>query len=89
MVKNNLKHGEVVMDLQDFTAKFADLFDETDSNEITASTNFRDLGEWSSLIGLSTIVMIEDEYGITVKGDDIRNSKTVEDLFNAVKRYKS
>ena len=77
------------MDLQDFTTKFADLFDETPASEITSSTNFRSLGEWSSLIGLSTIVMIEDEYDVTVKGDDIRNSKTVEDLFNAVQRYKS
>jgi len=77
------------MEIQDFIAKFADLFDSTGADEITATTNFRELDEWSSLIALSAIVMIEDEYDVTIKGDDIRNSKTVEDLFNAVKGYKS
>ena len=77
------------MDLQDFIAKFADLFDAIDASEISAATEFRSLDGWSSLIALSTIVMIEDEYDVTIKGDDVRNSKTVEDLFNAVKGYKS
>ncbi len=29
--------------------------------------------------------MIDEEYDITIKGDDIRNSDTIEDLFNIVK----
>ena len=46
---------------------------------------FKDLDEWSSLIALSVIAMVDEEYNITIKGDDIRNSDTIEDLFNAVK----
>lgn len=73
------------MDIKDFIANFADQFDDTDANEITATTVFKDLDEWSSLIALSVIAMVDEEYDITIKGDDIRNSNTVEDLFNAVK----
>jgi acyl carrier protein len=29
--------------------------------------------------------MVDEEYDVTLKGDDIRNSSTVEDLFNVVK----
>ncbi|MCL1945949.1 MAG: acyl carrier protein [Chitinivibrionia bacterium] len=76
------------MDLQDFLAKFADLFNEKDAASIKADTKFKELDEWSSLIALSVIAMIEDEYSIAVKGNDIRNSDTVENLFNAVKGYK-
>ena len=36
-------------------------------------------------IALSVIAMVDEEYDVTIKGDDIRNSNTVEDLFNAVK----
>lgn len=73
------------MDIKDFIANFADQFDDTDANEITATTVFKDLDEWSSLIALSVIAMVDEEYDVTLKGDDIRNSATVEDLFNIVK----
>ncbi len=73
------------MELKDFITNFADQFDDTDASEITASTEFKNLDEWSSLIALSVIAMVDEEYDVTIKGDDIRNSATVEDLFNAVK----
>ena len=73
------------MELKDFIANFAEQFDDTDASEITAATEFKNLEEWSSLIALSVIAMVDEEYDVTIKGDDIRSSKTIEDLFNAVK----
>ena len=73
------------MELKDFIENFADQFDDTDISELKAETEFKELDEWSSLIALSVIAMVDEEYDVTIKGDDIRNSKTVEDLFNAVK----
>ena len=73
------------MELNDFVVKFAEQFDDTDPAEIKADTLFHDLDEWSSLIALSVIAMIDDEYDVAVKGDDIKNANTVEDLFNTVK----
>jgi acyl carrier protein len=73
------------MELKDFIANFADQFDDTDASEITAATEFKNLDEWSSLIALSVIAMVDEEYDVTIKGDDIRNSNTIEDLFNIVK----
>ena len=52
--------------------------------EFTASTVFKDLDEWSSLIALSIIAMVDEEYDVALKGDDIRNATTIEDLFNVV-----
>ena len=72
------------MELKDFIENFANQFDDTDPSEIKADTVFKELDEWSSLIALSVIAMVDEEYDITIKGDDIRNSNTVEDLFNAV-----
>ena len=73
------------MELKDFLENFAAQFDDTDHSEIQAGTVFKELEEWSSLIALSVIAMVDEEYDVTIKGDDIRNSVTVEDLFNAVK----
>lgn len=73
------------MELKDFIDSFAEQFDDTDPSEIKAETVFKDLDEWSSLVALSVIAMVDEEYDVTIKGDEIRNSNTVEDLFNAVK----
>lgn len=73
------------MDLKDFIENFANQFDDTDASEFKSETVFKELDEWSSLIALSVIAMVDEEYDVTIKGDDIRNSNTIEDLFNAVK----
>ena len=73
------------MELNSFIEHFAEQFDETDASEFKAETVFKDLNEWSSLIALSIIAMVDEEYDVTLKGDDIRNSSTIEDLFNIAK----
>ena len=72
------------MELQDFVQNFADQFDETDAAVFTPDTKFRDLDEWSSLIGLSIILMVDEEYGITLEAADMKKAETIEDLFNIV-----
>ena len=57
--------------LDEFVQLFAEQFDETDANEIEASTKFHDLDEWSSLIGLSVIAMVDEEFEVALKGDDV------------------
>lgn len=73
------------MELNEFVEKFAEQFEDTAPEEIQASTEFKALDEWSSLLALSIIAMVDEEYDVTLRGDDIRNSATIEDLFNTVK----
>jgi len=73
------------MEIKEFIEKFAAQFDDTDASVFTPATKFKELDEWSSLIALSLIAMADEEYDVTLKGDDIRNATTVEDLFNTVK----
>lgn len=70
--------------LDDFVALFAEQFDETDPSTINAETVFHGIKEWSSLTGLSVIAMVDDEFDVALKGDDIKTSVTVEDLYNKV-----
>ncbi len=72
------------MEIKDFVENFAAQFDETDASVFTAETRFRDIDEWSSLIGLSIIAMVDEEYDVTLKGDDIKGANTIQDLFNTV-----
>ena len=72
------------MDIKEFIQNFADQFDETDASVFNENTLFHDLDEWSSLIGLSLIAMIDDEYGVVIKGDELRSAKTIVDVYNIV-----
>ena len=73
------------MELKEFIVHFAEQFDDTEASEFQAETKFKELDEWSSLLALSIIAMVDEEYDIRIKGDDIRLSATIEDLFNLVK----
>ena len=71
--------------LEEFVELFAEQFDETDASEITADKNFRELVEWSSLIGLSIIAMVDEEVGVTLRGEDMRKANTPAELYEIVK----
>lgn len=76
------------MDINIFVENFAGQLDDTPADQIKPETNFRNLDEWSSLIALSIIAMVDEEYGVTLKGDDIKSATTIQDLFNAVSAKK-
>lgn len=71
--------------MEEFVKKFAELFDDTDKSVFTSQTKFKELDEWSSLTALALISMIDEEYDVTIKGDDIRDSASIEDLYNIIK----
>lgn len=72
------------MSLETFIVKFSELFDDTDPCEISANTKFHELDEWSSLIALSVIAMVDEEFDVSIKGDDVINAITVEDLYQNI-----
>ena len=54
------------MEIKDFIENFAEQFDDTTVEMLGAGTKFRELDEWSSLIALSVIAMVDEVYGITI-----------------------
>lgn len=73
------------MEIKDFIMHFAEQFDDTDVNEFKPETVFHDLDEYTSLIALSIILMIDEEYGVNIVAEEMSAAVTIEDLFNTVK----
>ncbi len=73
------------MDIDEFVRNFGEQLDETDVSTLSSNTEFKNLDEWSSLVALSIIAMVDEEYDVTIRGEDIRNSNTIEDLYNIIK----
>lgn len=74
------------MEIKEFIENFADQFDETDINVLTPDTVFHELGEYSSLIALSIIAMIDEEYNVTLNGNEMGAAVTIRDLFNTIQK---
>ena len=72
------------MEIKDFIKNLAEQYEDVELSEFTPETKFKEFAEWSSLTSLSIIAMIDDEYGVVVKGDEIRQATTVQDLFDIV-----
>ena len=73
------------MKLDIFIENFKSQLDEPENLNLSQETIFRDLDEWDSIVAISVIAMVDSEYGIKLTGEDIRNSKTVNDLFLILK----
>lgn len=72
------------MELKEFIENFKELFEYEDVSNINGETFFKELEEWNSLSSLSLIAMVDEEYDVMLKGDDIRNADTIEDLFMTI-----
>lgn len=73
------------MELNEFIEKFAEAVEIENVNILEANTEFKKLEDWSSLMALSVIAMIDEEYEISIKGEDIRSAVTLADLFETIK----
>jgi acyl carrier protein len=73
------------MEIKEFIQHFADQFDDTDVSEFKPETVFHELDEYSSLIALTVIGMVDEEYGVTIGAEEMSAAVTIEDLFNTVK----
>jgi acyl carrier protein len=72
------------MDISEFIQNVEEQFMETEPGSIHETTEFRNLEEWSSLIALMIIAMVDEKYDVILSGDDIRNSNTIQEIYTIV-----
>lgn len=73
------------MEINDFIIKFAEQFRNTPISVFTPDTDFWELDEWSSIVALSVVLMIEEEYGVSLCSADVKGVRTIQELFDVVK----
>lgn len=71
-------------ELVKFIDLFKQLFEDTEIDVFTPECKFKELDEWSSLIALSIVGMVDEEYDVSLKGEDIKSSETIIDLYKLV-----
>ena len=73
------------MDLNEFVRKVEAEIEDLEPGSLTANKDYREIEQWSSMYALILIAMIDTEYDVTLSGEDLKQSKTVRDLYKIVK----
>lgn len=71
------------MDTQHFLSLMQETLD-IEGRELSLNDKFRELDEWSSLAYLTTISMIDDEYGVIISAAEFRTLETLADIARAI-----
>ncbi len=72
------------MEINEFINNFADQFDDTAVEDLSPETVFHELDDYSSIVALSIIAMIDEEYGVALTGNEMKAAVTIQDLFDTV-----
>ena len=72
-------------DISEFIKKIEFEIDEIEAGALKPDTKYREMEDWSSMLGLIFIALIDTEYGITINGEELINAITIQDLYNVVK----
>lgn len=72
------------MEKSKFLSDFKEQFIDADTLNIDFDTEFRNLGTWDSLTGMSIIVMIEDLYKVQLTDLELKSCYTVNDIYQFI-----
>jgi acyl carrier protein len=69
------------MEIEKFIELVKESFDDLETN-LTPSTEYKKIEEWTSMQALILIAHLDDTLGIVLSADDLKNSTTLEQLYN-------
>ena len=75
---------EALEEKVEFIRKFTDQFDDVAVPDISLTTRFRDIEGWSSIRALMIMSMVDEAYNVSLSGENIINSVTIEDIYSIV-----
>jgi len=70
------------MNWNDFESNVRETLEIEDDVVIDKNELLEDSEYWSSMHALLIMALAESEYDISITGEELRNSKTLQDLFN-------
>lgn len=75
-----------MLTIEEFIGQIEEQFEDLERGKLKPDSKFRDAFEWNSINALIIIAMISTEFEVSIDADDIRNSETINDIFNIIKK---
>ena len=67
---------------EEFKQKFSEVIEDELLLELEPNSSFKNLESWDSFSGMSIISMIDEEFGITIRSEDMMRLNTLEELYD-------
>ena len=67
---------------EEFKQKFSEAIEDELLLELEPNSSFKNLKSWDSFSGMSIISMIDEEFGITIRSEDMMRLNTLEELYD-------
>lgn len=67
---------------EEFKQKFSEAIEDELLLELEPNSSFKNLDSWDSFSGMSIISMIDEEFGITIRSEDMMRLNTLEELYD-------
>jgi len=72
------------MKVEEFISKLEEQFDDLPKGKLKPDHNFREIFEWNSINALIVIALVQTEYGVMIDAEDLRKSKTLNDIYRII-----
>jgi acyl carrier protein len=77
------------MDINEFIQKLEGEFEDIPKGTLAPSTKITDIKGWGSMHALIVIALVDTEYGVTIKGDELKQIQSVQELYDLVQKKKA
>jgi acyl carrier protein len=73
-----------MINVEDFIKKIEAEFEDLEPGKLKPESVFRDMFDWNSVNALILIALVNAEYNVIITADDLRSSKTINDIFKII-----
>lgn len=70
------------MNIKTLMQKIKEEFDQVNLEHLSPDTVFLEIDGWNSLYSLMLMAMVSTEFNVELSGQQLRNIRTVQDLYN-------
>ena len=74
------------MNIDEFIQKLQAEFEDIPAGFLKPETKITDIEGWGSMHALIVIALADTEYGVTLKGDELRTIQSVQELYNLIEK---
>ncbi len=72
------------MNIEEFIKNIETEFEDLEPGKLKPTSNFREMFDWNSVNALILIAMVNTEYDVVINAEDLRSSKTINDIFQII-----
>jgi acyl carrier protein len=69
---------------EEFKQKFSEAIEDELLLELEPNSSFKNLESWDSFSGMLIISMIDEEFGITIRAEEMAQINTIEEIYDLI-----